>query len=157
MLTSWLHLIALAVYFGAVAGLWAIFLPSLSAVDRHEERLKLLARCLKIYNPLQSGALGLLVLSGAIQVTDLKAGYRELFVKEFGATLGLKLLLSFVLILLSTYQTMAVGLRFVRRYEGGESFTPQELESVVKRLRSSTVSLLLLAAVTMWVGTRLRG
>ena len=157
MLTSWLHLMALAIYLGAIAGLWAILLPNLSVIKGHEMRLKLLGRGLKLYNPLQSGALGVLVLSGAFQITDLKATYRELFVRELGATLGLKLLLSFVLILLSTYQTMAVGLRFVRRYEAGEPFTPQELESVVKRLRSSTLFLILLSAITLWVGTRLRG
>ena len=156
MLTSWLHLLALAAYLGAVAGLWAIVLPSFSVVKSHEARVKLLGRSLKFYNPMQSGALGLLVISGAIQVTDLKAEYRELFMKEFGATLGLKLLLAFVLILVSVYQSMAVAHRFVRRYEGGESFTAQELESVAKRLGSSTLSLLLLSAVTVWMGMQLR-
>lgn len=156
MLTSWVHFSALTAYVGAIAGLLAIVLPGLSAVETHEGRVKLLARSLKIYNPLQCGALGLLVISGAIQVTDLKAAYRELFTQEFGALLGWKLFFSFVLILLSTQQTMAVGLRFVRRYEGGEPITPQELETVTKRLRNSTVILLLLSAVTLWMGTQLK-
>ena len=54
---------------------------------------------------MQSGALGY-GLTGAFQITDLKAEYRELFTKEFGAMLGLKLIFSFVLILLSTHQSM---------------------------------------------------
>ena len=156
MLTSWLHLLALAAYLGAIAGLWVIVLPSLSVVESHAARVQLLGRSLKLYNPLQCGALGLMVLSGAIQVTDLKAAYRELFMRQFGATLGLKLLLAFLLILLSTYQSMAVAHRFVRRSEGGDPFTPQELESVARRLKSSTLSLLLLSAVTVWMGTQLR-
>jgi hypothetical protein len=156
MLTSWLHLLALVAYVGAIAGLAIIVLPSLSAIGTHEARLKLLARSLKFYNPLQSGALGLLVLSGAIQVTDLKAAYRGSFAKEFGAILGLKLLLAFILILLSTYQSMGVALRFVRRYEGGESITPEELQTVTGRLRSSTIPLLFLAAATIWAGMQLR-
>jgi hypothetical protein len=156
MLTSWLHLLALVAYVGAIAGLAIIVLPSLSAIGTHEARLKLLARSLKFYNPLQSGALGLLVLSGAIQVTDLKAAYRGSFAKEFGAILGLKLLLAFILILLSTYQSMGVALRFVRRYEGGESITPEELQTVTGRLRSSTIPLLFLAAATIWTGMQLR-
>jgi hypothetical protein len=156
MLTSWLHLLALVAYVGAIAGLAIIVLPSLSVIGTHEARLKLLARSLKFYNPLQSGALGLLVLSGAIQVTDLKAAYRGSFAKEFGAILGLKLLLAFILILLSTYQSMGVALRFVRRYEGGESITPEELQTVTGRLRSSTIPLLFLAAVTIWAGMQLR-
>jgi len=156
MLTSWVHLLALTTYVGAIAGLLVIVLPGLSAVETHEGRVKLLSRSLKFYNPLQCGALGLLVITGAIQVTDLKAAYRETFTHEFGAMLGLKLIFAFVLILLSVQQTMAVGLRFVRRAEGGESITPPELETITRRLRNSTVILLLLSAVTMWMGMQLR-
>jgi uncharacterized membrane protein len=156
MLTSWLHLLALTAYVGAVVGLLAIVLPGLALVETHEARVKLLSRSLKFYNPMQSGALGLLVLTGAIQITDLKAEYREFFTREFGAMLGLKLILSFVLILLSTHQSMAVALRFVRRSQGGEPIAPEELQSVAKRLRRSTLFLLALSAVTVWAGTQLR-
>jgi uncharacterized membrane protein len=140
---------------GAVAGLLAIVLPGLALVETHEAGVKFLSRSLKFYNPMQSGALGLLVLTGAIQLTDLKAEYRELFTREFGAMLGLKLILSFVLILLSTYQSMAVALRFVRRSEGGEPIAPEELQSVSRRLRRSTLVLLALSALTVWTGTQL--
>lgn len=156
MLSSWLHLMALVVYLGSVTGLWVILLPSLSVIKNHEGQVKLLAHSLRLYNPLQTGALGLLVLSGAFQITDLKAAYRELFIRELGETLGLKLILSFVLIVLSTYQTMGLAHRFVRRYEGGESLSPQELGSVVQRLRISTISILLVAVATLWLGVRLR-
>jgi uncharacterized membrane protein len=156
MLTSWLHLLALTAYMGAIAGLLAIVLPGLALVETHEARVKLLARSLKFYNPMQSGALGLMVLTGAFQITDLKAEYRELFTKEFGAMLGLKLILSFLLILLSTHQSMAVALRFVRRAESGETIAPEELRLVAQRLRRSTSFLLALSAVTVWMGTQLR-
>jgi len=156
MSTSWLHLLALTAYVGAVVGLSAIVLPAVSFVEAHEARVKLLSRSLKFYNPMQSGALGLLVLTGAIQITDLKAEYREMFAKEFGTMLALKLALAFVLILLSTHQSMAVALRFVRRAEGGEPIAPEELRSVTERLRRSTFFLLALAAVTVWAGTQLR-
>jgi len=157
MLSSWLHLTALAVYLGSVVGLSMILLPALSVIQNHEGQMKLLARCLKLYNPLQTGILGLLVLSGALQLTALKATYRELFMKELGVTLGLKLILSFVLILLSVYQSMGVAHRFVRRYEGEEPLSPQELGSVVQRLRVSALSILLLGLLTAWLGMRLRG
>ena len=157
MLSSWLHLIALAVYLGSLIGLWVMLLPGLSVLKNHEGQVKLLARSLKLYNPLQSGALGLLVLSGAFQLTDLKAAYRELFIRELGTTLGVKLILSFVLIILSTYQSMAVAHRFVRRYEGGEPISPHEVQSVAQRLKSSTLFILFLALVTLMVGVRMRG
>lgn len=155
MVVSSLHLLALTAYVGAVAGLAAIVFPGLAVVESHEGRLKLLGQSLKIYNPLQCGALGLLVLTGAIQVTDLKDAYRGSFAQAFGATLGWKLLFAFVLILLSTYQSMGVGLRFVRRCDAGEAITAAELDSVAKRLRGSTLPLLVLAAVTIWLGLQL--
>jgi uncharacterized membrane protein len=157
MLISWLHLSALAVYLGSVVALCTMLLPALSVIKDHKGQTKLLARCLKLYNPLQIGVLGLLVLSGALQLTNLKAAYRELFMKELGMRLGLKLILSFVLILLSVYQSMGVAHRFVKRYEGEEPLSSQELGSVVQRLRVSALSILLLGLVTAWLGVRLSG
>jgi uncharacterized membrane protein len=156
VLVSWLHLLALTAYLGAVAGLWAIVFPTFAAIESHAGRLKLLGRSLKLYNPVQCGALGVLVITGAIQVTDLKDAYRGAFAQVFGATLGWKLVFAFILILLSTYQSMGVALRFVRRYDGGEAITPAELASVAKRLRGSTLPLLVLSAATVWLGLQLR-
>lgn len=157
MLISWLHLTSLAVYLGSLIGLRFMVLPALSVIKNHDDQVKLLARSLRLYNPLQTGSLGLLVLSGAFQLTDLKAAYRELFLKELGVILGLKLIFSFVLIVFSTYQSMGVAHRFVRRHEGDESFSPQEFQSVTQRLSTSTVVILLLAIITLWLGVQLRG
>ncbi|MBI2988300.1 MAG: hypothetical protein HYY45_16150 [Deltaproteobacteria bacterium] len=156
MLLSWLHLISLAVYLGSLVGLWVMVLPVLSAIQNHEERIKMVARSLKLYNPVQSASLGVLILSGAFQLTDLKAAYRELFLRELGLTLAVKLLLSFFLIVFSTYQSMAVAHRFVRRCEQGESFSPRELQSVTRRLKTSTLAILLLTMIIVWLGVQLR-
>src|ERR1700756_3555915 len=99
MLNSWLHLIALFVYLGAIVGLSAMLLPSLSVIEKHEVKTQFLARALKFYNPLQVGALGILIFSGAFQLTELKAAYRELFLKQLGFSLCIKLLLAFFLII----------------------------------------------------------
>lgn len=157
MFISWLHLVSLAAYLGSLVGLWLMILPALSVVPTHQEQVKLLARSLKLYNPLQTGALGVLILSGAFQLTDLKAAYRELFLRELGMTLALKLLLAFILVVLSTYQSMAVAHRFVRQSEQGETFSPEQLRSVTRRLKISTFAILLLALVTIWLGVHLRG
>ena len=156
MLLSWLHLISLAVYLGSLVGLWVMVLPVLSAIQNHEERIKMVARSLKLYNPVQTASLGVLILSGAFQLTDLKAAYRELFLRELGLTLAVKLLLSFFLIVFSTYQSMAVAHRFVRRSEQGESFSPRELQSVTRRLKTSTLAILLLTMIIVWLGVQLR-
>ncbi len=157
MLNSWLHLVALVVYLGAVLGFWLILLPAISPLENREDRARLLARGLKFYNPLQVGALGILLFSGAFQLTELKAAYRETFVQELGIALAIKLTLAFLVVLFSVYQSMGVGHRFVKRYEGGEPVTEQELELVRRRLTRANWLILPLAVMTGWYGLRLHG
>jgi uncharacterized membrane protein len=156
MLFSWLHLIALAVYLGAVVGFWLMLLPAVSILEEHEEKTQFLARGLKFYNPLQVGALGIILFSGAFQLTELKAAYREMFVKQIGYNLAMKLVFAFVLVILSVYQALGVGHRFVKRHEGGERVSPEELGSVIRRLKSANWGILLFATITLWLGIRLR-
>jgi uncharacterized membrane protein len=156
MFNSWLHVLSLTVYLGSLVGLWLMLLPVASTLERHESKLEFLARGLKLYNPLQVGALGILLFTGAFQLTDLKAAYRELFVKQLGYTLGLKLFFAFFLVIFSVYQSMAIGHRFVKRYEGGDTVTRGELDSIVRRLKNSNGLILILALITLWLGLRLR-
>lgn len=156
MFYTWLHLIALIVYLGAVVGFWLMLLPATAALDGHEEKTRFLARGLKFYNPLQVGALGILLFTGAFQLTELKAAYREAFVSHIAYTLGIKLLFAFLLVIFSVYQALGIGHRFVRRHEGGDTVSAAELASIVHRLKSANWCILLLAAITLWLGIRLR-
>jgi uncharacterized membrane protein len=156
MLYSWLHLIALIVYLGAVVGLWLMLLPSVAVLEKHEDRVSFLARGLKFYNPLQVGALGIILFTGAFQLTELKAAYRETFVKQFGYPLAIKLIFTFLLVIFSVYQALGIGHRFVRRHEGGDTVTAPELQSIIARLKSANWCILILAAITLWLGLRLR-
>jgi hypothetical protein len=88
-------------------------------------------------------------------LTDLKAAYRELFVKQVGYDLGIKLFVAFFLVIVSIYQSMGIGHRFVRRYEGGDMVTPQEFAALLYKLKSSNALVLLLALITLWFGLRL--
>jgi uncharacterized membrane protein len=153
MLNSWLHVIAFIVYLGAVVGLWVMLLPAASALDDHDDRTQFLIRGLKLYSPILIGALGVLLFTGAFQLTDLKAAYRELFVKQLGYNLGMKLLVAFFLILLSVYQCMGIAHRLVKRHEGGE---PVEIDSTIRKLKSLNWLILILALITVWLGLRLR-
>ena len=152
-----MHLLALAVYLGSLAGLWTLILSPLSTIQNQKEQAEFLAQSLRVYNPMQIGALGLLLLTGAVQITDLKAAYAALFARELGATLSLKLALSFVIILLGTYQSMGVGHRFVRRCEEERSIAYQELRSVTRRLQSTTLIILFLTFLTALVSIMLLG
>jgi uncharacterized membrane protein len=156
MLNSWLHLIALAVYLGAVIGLWMMLLPATWTLDNNKDKVRFLARALKLYNPIQIGALGILLFTGAFQLTDLKAVYRELFVKQLGYNLGVKLCFAFFLVLFSVYQSMGIAHRFVKRHEAGDTITSQEFGSIIRKLKSSNGLILIFALITLWFGLRLR-
>jgi uncharacterized membrane protein len=156
MVNTWLHILALSVFLGAVIGMSFIFLPALSAVSAHEQRLHLLVRGLKFYNPLQVGALGLILFTGAFQLTELKAAYREMFVQQLGYALALKLSAAFFLVIFSVYQSMGIGHRFVRRQETGDVVTPAEIHSTIRRLKLAGACILALASFTLWFGLRLR-
>ncbi|MFQ5851599.1 MAG: hypothetical protein ACE5JU_13580 [Candidatus Binatia bacterium] len=138
-------------------GLWTFLLPALSVIKSEKVQIQFFARGLKIYNPLQTSALGLLVLTGALQLTDLKATYRESFARELGAVLSIKLILSFVMIMLTTYQSMAVAHRFVRRCEEHGVTSLQDLQPVTHRLRGSTLLIFLLTLITALVSLRIQG
>jgi hypothetical protein len=153
---SWLDFIALIFYLCAVIGFWLMLLPSVAILDKHEDKVQFLARGLKFYNPLQVGALGIILFTGAFQLTELKAAYRETFVKQLAFKLGVKLFFAFLLVLFSVYQALGIGHRFVRRYEGGDTVTAPELDSIVRRLKSANWCILLLTAITLWLGLRLR-
>jgi uncharacterized membrane protein len=156
MLNSWLHLIALAVYLGSIIGLWIMLLPAASKLDNNKDKIQFLARSLKLYNPIQIGALGVLLFTGAFQLTDLKAVYRELFVKQLGYNLGIKLSVAFFLVLFSVYQSMGIAHRFVKRHETGDNVTRQEFGSIIRKLKSTNGLILILALITLWFGLRLR-
>ena len=156
MFNLWLHIVALIAYLGAVVGLGIILLPSLSSIESHEDKVHFLARGLKFYNPLQVGALGLVLFSGAFELTQLKAIYREMFLKQLGYNLGVKLTFAFLLVFFSVYQAMGIGHRFVKRHELGEAVTPDELATVTRRLKGANWFILVLALITLWFGLRLQ-
>lgn len=133
-----------------------MLLPATAALEKHEEKLQFLVRGLKFYNPLQIGALGIILFTGAFQLTELKAAYREMFMKEIAYALGIKLLFAFFLVIFSVYQALGIGHRFVRRHEAGGVVTAAELDAIVRRLKSANWGILLLAAITLWLGMRLR-
>jgi hypothetical protein len=105
----------------------------------------------------QIAALGVLVLTGAFQLTELKAVHRDLFLQKVGWSLAVKLVLSFFLIMISTYQAMGVGHRFVKRCELGDRVSPEELRSVIRRLKGPVSPLLILAFLTAFFGIVMRG
>jgi len=155
MFYAWLHLIALVVYLGALIGFWLMLLPAVGVLKKHDEQVRYFVRGLKFYNPLQVGSLGIILFTGAFQLTELKAAYRETFIEFLAYKLSIKLLFAFLMVMFSVYQALGIGHRFVRRVEGGDQVTPAQLSSIIRRMTSANWCILLFAAITLWLGLQL--
>ncbi len=146
------HIISLTLHIGLVTGLWRVLLPALRLEPGSEARTRFLVRALRLYNPAQIGLLGVLTLTGASQITDLKALHGSAYSQEFGAGLAVKLLLAFCVIMLGTWQCMGIAHRFVRQSESPEGVTAEGVDRVLRKLDQSSVLMLLFLSVTVWVG-----
>ena len=146
------HIISLALHIGLLVALWRILLPVLRHESVREKRVELLVRVLRLYNPAQIGLLGILTLTGASRITDLKALHGASYAQEFGAALAIKLLLAFFVIMLGTWQCMGIAHRFVRLHESPEGVTAEGTDAVLRKLDRSSVMMLVFLAAAVWAG-----
>jgi uncharacterized membrane protein len=154
--TRWIHVLALASYFGATLALVLVFLPAAEAVDDPAQQRRLLARGLRPYNVLSVGALGVLVISGASALTDLKARYGAAYTHLLWPLVW-KLGLTFLLINAGTYISFGLAHRLVRAELGQLPVEAEKQAGMIRRMRSAAWLALGLAAWTTWVGLRLTG
>jgi hypothetical protein len=158
-MTRFIHLLAVATYFGATLDFAFVFLPAAEAVDDPTVQRRVLARGLKPYNLLSVGALGVLIVTGASSLTDMKA----LFGRDYALLLWplvRKLSLTFALTMVATYISFGIGHRLVRAELGSLPVESDKQRSQIARMRSAAWLALLLAAWTAWIGlglTRLPG
>ncbi len=91
-LLLWAHLVGLAVYFGSGVMLVVVLLPMARQIPAAQDQQRFLAQALKLYNPLSIGALGVVLMTGAFNLTSYKAMLGRRFFDLLGGVLGLKLL-----------------------------------------------------------------
>ena len=153
LLTRWVHLLAVAVYLGATLAVALVFLPAIETVEDPALQRRLLARGLRPYNVLSVGALGVLVISGASGLTDMKTmlgrEWRPLWL------LVEKLSLTFVLINVATYFSFGLAHRLVRAELGQLPVEPEKQAGMIRRMRGTAWVGVALAAWTVWVGVAL--
>jgi uncharacterized membrane protein len=154
LLTRWVHLLAVALYLGATVAVALVFLPAVEAVEDPALQRRLLARGLRPYNVLSVGALGVLVISGASGLTDLKAALGPDFARLLWRLVG-KLALTFVLINVATYFSFGLAHRLVRAELGGLPVEPAQQAGMIVRMRWTAWMGAALAAWTAWVGLAL--
>ncbi len=151
LLNLWLHLLGLAVYFGSGITMVAIFFPLASQILLPQEQHRFLAQGLRIYNPLSMGALGVVLMTGAFNLTSYKAILGPHFFSRVGLVLGLKLLLVFLVINVSAFVSVGLGHRLVRMHLGGETMEPERLTRTFKRMRTFTIVALVLTGIIVFV------
>lgn len=150
-----LHILALVVYGGATLAVWAMVLPAAKAVADPGARRTFLARCLRIYDPLAIAALGVLVMTGATNLTTYKQAMRGEFFARMGWLLVWKLVLAFFVVMLGTYITFGLGHRIVRTEMAGEPVDAPWIESMSRRLGYACILVLILTALAAWLGLEL--
>lgn len=155
LLTLWLHLLGLAVYFGSGVMLVVVLLPMAAQTSAPRDKQRFLAQGLKLYNPLSIGALGVALMTGAFNLTSYKVMLGRRFFELLGGVLGLKLFLVFLLINVSAAVSLGMGHRIVRTELRGEAIEPERLVGLVKRMQIFTVVALLLTAWIVWTSLNL--
>lgn len=149
-LTLWLHLLATAAYFVATAAVVAIAVPRARREADEGRRLRSIAAAMRLYDPFSIAALGVMVMTGAFQLTSYKAALRERFFEYVGVTLAWKLFFAFLLVNLAAYVAFGVGHRLVVRTHHPEPVPPGWVDAMLGRLQVSSIVALLLVAVVVW-------
>lgn len=152
-LLIWIHVLAMAAYFGVQFAVLYILLPMAESAGEESQRRAALITGFKFYNPFTIAMLGVVVITGAMRLTDVKAEMKFEYFSRIWAALSLKLGLAFLLIFIQTYITFGLAFRIGRQEEvaahgDGEPFTVERLNSILGRLRAMTwVTILLTAAI----------
>jgi hypothetical protein len=128
-----------------------ISLPMARSEEDVDRRRQLIVATMRIYDPLTIAALGVLVMTGAFNLTAYKAALQSLFFDRLGTLLAWKLLFSFVLIILAAYIAFGIGHRIVRRSDAGDPGDAAWLDSMISRLRSSAILAVILIAIITWI------
>ena len=137
-LLIWIHLLAMSAYFGAQFAVLYMLLPVAEQAGDESRRRAALITGFKFYNPFTIAMLGIVVITGAMRLTDVKAEMKFEYFSRIWAPLSLKLGLAF-----------RIGRQEeVAAHGDGEPFTVERLNSMLSRIRSMIwVTILLTAAV----------
>jgi uncharacterized membrane protein len=164
MLTSQLlvlvHVLALAAFFGAQFAMLYMLLPVAQRAPDEAGRRAILIEGFRFYNPFTLAMLGVLVISGAMRLTDLKAVMAGAYFARIGNLLALKLGLAFLLIFIQTYVTFGLAFRIGRQEEvaahgDGPAFTVEKIDSMLARIRAMTWVTIILTVAIVWESLKL--
>ncbi len=158
----WLHVLAMAAYFGAQFAVIYMLIPAAAQAADDDHRRAALIAGFKFYNPFTIAMLGVVVITGAMRLTDVKAELKFQYFSRIWGPLSLKLALAFLLIFIQTYVTFGLSFRIGRQEEvaahgDGPRFTVEQIDSMLSRIRAMTwVTIVLTAAIILVSLTSMR-
>jgi len=159
-LLVFIHVLALAAFFGAQFAMLYMLLPAAERAPDEAGRRAFLIDGFRFYNPFTLAMLGVLVITGAMRLTDLKAAMAANYFVRIGNLLALKLTLVFLLIFIQTYVTFGLAFRIGRQEEvaahgDGPPFSVEKVNSMLARIRAMTWVTIILTAAIVWESLRM--
>lgn len=147
-LNLWLHLMAFATYTGLTLAVLILSLSLTPEAEEPESRQRILGGAMRVYNPLALAALGVLLVTGALNLSAYGAAVGQPTYQRIDGPLGWKLLLTVLLFNLTAYITFGIGNRVVRYCDAGQTLAPEMFGRLIVRLRATlALALVLVAAV----------
>jgi uncharacterized membrane protein len=148
----WLHVLALAAYGGATLAVAVLLLPAAAAIDDAALRRRVLARAFRIYDPVAIAALGVIVMTGAFNLTRYKDAMRGELFARIGWLLVCKLSAAFAVVMLGTYIAFGLCHRIVRAEALEDPVDAAQLTGMLRRLSFACWLSLAILAIATWLG-----
>jgi uncharacterized membrane protein len=130
----WVHLLATGLFLGATAGLALFTVPRARRTSDPLARRALLARALRIYDPLAIALLGVMVMTGAWSITGYKQILGTSYFADFASHLVWKLGLAFLVVMSGTWVAFGIGHRLVGQADRGDELDEKRLGGMTSRL-----------------------
>jgi uncharacterized membrane protein len=111
---AYLHVVSALIFLGGMVFIAGLLVPSARRLGEAGRTLQTIGQVVKIVHPVLLASLGILIVTGAAMLTDLKAALGSRYFSQLFAALGSKLLVVFILALLSSYQFFRLGLPLTR-------------------------------------------
>jgi uncharacterized membrane protein len=147
------HLLAALLYVGGMVCVAGLLIPVARRLPEGQRAIRAVVQLIAILHPVLLASLGVLIVTGAAMLTDLKVALGSRYFSQVFTTLGPKLLVVFILALLNAYQFFGLGLRLSRSTatDGERSVATTDGQTAVI---NATVGKLQWCA---WVGAALGG
>lgn len=159
MFLVFLHTVAVVIYLGGTVFLGTVLIPVLRQRGLDGEGLHVLTGVIRIFHPVSLASLGLAVLTGAIALTPIKETLGPEYASRFFGLLALKLLLVFLLVLVSCFAFFALGPKLLRAVPGtGEKLNAEDAAKgvlLVQRLQRWHLAAATLGVFIVYLGVRM--